>query len=353
MNLSEEQILNALSHVIEPELKQDIVTAGLVNVTGIEGNEVRIEVKVHSPAMHSKKAMEEACIFNIKRFMGNDADVKVTIIPLRKSAPRQNEAEPLPGIDRIIAVASGKGGVGKSTVAVNIAAGLAKKGFRTGIVDADIYGPSVPLMMDVFNARPEVMEVSGMPLMGPVEKYGVKIMSIGFFAEANQAIPWRGPMAVKALKQMFTDVAWGELDYLIIDLPPGTGDIHLSLVQSVPLAGAIIVSTPQLVALADARKAVNMFRLAAINVTVLGMVENMSWFSPPELPGKKYYLFGKEGARKLAEELELPLLGEIPLTEEIREGGDKGKPAVLYENSVQENAFMRLVEKIIVAVPAK
>lgn len=349
MEITQENIYKALSNVIEPDLKKDIVTLGLVSDLKIEGGRIRFKVQVSNPAMHNKKRMEEACEFQLKRFFP-EAELAVEV----EALPQQNQRDAeqrsmLPGVKKIIAVASGKGGVGKSTITANLAAGLAAKGYKVGLIDADIYGPSIPMMFDVLDEKPGVIEIEGKTYMKPVENYGVKILSIGFFAQPNQAVVWRGPMAAKALLQMFTDAWWGDLDFMLIDLPPGTGDIHLSLVQSAPLTGAIIVSTPQEIALADAKKGVAMFRLPSINVPVLGMVENMSWFTPEELPDNKYYIFGKDGAKNLSERLNIPLLGQIPLVQSIRESGDAGRPAVLQENTLQAKSFKELVEKLLKA----
>ncbi len=353
MEMNSENILKTLSNVIEPDLKKDIVSLGLVSNLKIDGNKVSFAVQVSNPAMHSKKRMEEGCVFQIKRFFP-EAEIIVDV----QSLPQQNQRNPeqrkiLPGVKNIIAIASGKGGVGKSTITANVAAELALRGFKVGLIDADIYGPSIPMMFDVMREKPGVVEVDGKSCMKPVENYGVKILSIGFFSEPNQAVVWRGPMASKALTQMFSDVHWGELDFMLIDLPPGTGDIHLSLVQVAPLTGAIIVSTPQAVALADARKGVAMFRLPSINVPVLGIVENMSYFTPAELPDNKYFIFGKDGAKELSEQLNIPLLAQIPLVQSIRESGDAGRPAVLQENTPQSNAFKNLVENILGKVELK
>lgn len=347
MDLNNETVLNALRKVPEPDLGKDIVELGLVSNIEVDGLKVRFTVQVSNPAMHSRKRMEEACIFNVQRALGKEVQVEVQVEGIDvDAAPELRKV--LPGVKNIIAVASGKGGVGKSTVTANLAVGLASRGFKVGLVDADIYGPSMPLMLDVFNEKPGTTKKGEKSLMLPVENFGVKMLSIGFFADPDQAIVWRGPMASKALNQMFKDADWGELDYMLIDLPPGTGDIHLSLVQAVPLTGAIIVSTPQGIALADAKKGVAMFQLPQINVPVLGIVENMAWFTPDELPDNKYYIFGKEGARNLAEDLNVPLLGQIPLVQSIREASDVGRPAVLQNNTPSAAAFAELLDQVLV-----
>lgn len=344
--MTTEEILKALSNVQEPDLKKDIVTLDLVSDIKTDGNKISFTLKVSNPAMHSRKRMEEACRFAIQRSLGKQYEVDINIIALgNERSPEQRSI--LPGVKYIVAIASGKGGVGKSTVTANLAAGLAKKGFKVGLVDADIYGPSMPIMFDVEKEKPRGTEIDGKTYIIPVENYGVKMLSIGFFAEPDQAIVWRGAMATKALTQMFRDAWWGDLDYMLIDLPPGTGDIHLSLVSLVPLTGAIIVSTPQAVALADARKGVGMFQMDNIKVPVIGIVENMSYFTPAELPENKYYIFGQGGARELAEELHLPLIAELPLVQSIREAGDIGRPAVLQEGTVSQIAFDLMVTRFI------
>ncbi|MBL4862811.1 MAG: Mrp/NBP35 family ATP-binding protein, partial [Crocinitomicaceae bacterium] len=298
MKLLRENVLDVLGSVLEPDLKKDIVSANLVEDLKIEGNKITLKVLVSNPAMHARKRMQEAVEFNVKKGLGKDIEVVCEVAPMPvevKSVHRKI----LPEVKHIVAIASGKGGVGKSTVTANLAGGLVKAGYKVGIVDADIYGPSMPTMFDVVEERPTMLDVEGTPKINPVVSYGIKILSIGFFTEQDNAVVWRGPMASKALTQMFTDAHWGKLDYLLIDLPPGTGDIHLSLVQTVPLDGAIIVSTPQEVALADARKGVNMFKLESINVPVIGIIENMAWFTPEELPENKYYIFGRDGAKNL------------------------------------------------------
>ncbi|MBK6756006.1 MAG: Mrp/NBP35 family ATP-binding protein [Flavobacteriales bacterium] len=337
MPITQEAIHAALSRIIEPDLKKDIVALDLVREVVIDENTVHVHVEVSNPAMHSRKRMEEAVVFNLQQALGKEVKVVVNVTPL--SGERGTLRKVLPHVKHIVAVASGKGGVGKSTVTANLAAGLAQRGWKVGLVDADIHGPSMPLMFDVVHERPRTRDVDGKAMIVPVESHGVKLLSIGFFAAQDQAIVWRGPMASKALEQLFKDADWGELDLLLVDLPPGTGDIHLSLVQAVPLTGAIIVSTPQPVALADARKGVGMFRLPSVNVPVLGIVENMAWFTPEELPENKYYIFGKGGARALAEELQVPFLGEVPLVQSIREAGDVGRPAVLQGNTPSAKAF--------------
>ncbi|MBK6543254.1 MAG: Mrp/NBP35 family ATP-binding protein [Flavobacteriales bacterium] len=337
MPITQEAIHAALSRIIEPDLKKDIVALDLVREVVIDENTVHVHVEVSNPAMHSRKRMEEAVVFNLQQALGKEVSVVVNVTPL--SGERGTLRKVLPHVKHIVAVASGKGGVGKSTVTANLAAGLAQRGWKVGLVDADIHGPSMPLMFDVVHERPRTRDVDGKAMIVPVESHGVKLLSIGFFAAQDQAIVWRGPMASKALEQLFKDADWGELDLLLVDLPPGTGDIHLSLVQAVPLTGAIIVSTPQPVALADARKGVGMFRLPSVNVPVLGIVENMAWFTPEELPENKYYIFGKGGARALAEELQVPFLGEVPLVQSIREAGDVGRPAVLQGNTPSAKAF--------------
>ena len=345
MEITRESVLEVLGSILEPDLKKDIVSAGLVEELKIEGNIISLKVYVSNPALHARKRMKEALEFNLKRsFKEIEVQTEVAGIPAEAKATHRKI---LPEVKNIVAIASGKGGVGKSTVTANIAGGLAKAGYRVGIVDADIYGPSMPTMFDVVHERPTMLDIEGTPKINPVLSYGIKILSIGFFTEQNNAVVWRGPMAAKALTQMFTDAYWGELDYLLIDLPPGTGDIHLSLVQTVPLDAVVIVSTPQEVALADARKGVNMFQLDSINVPVLGIIENMAWFTPEELPENKYYIFGRDGAKNLAHGMNVPFLGHIPLVQGVREAGDIGKPAVFQENTIVANAFEELVSTFV------
>jgi ATP-binding protein involved in chromosome partitioning len=346
MEITKEKVLDALRNVDDPDLKKDIVTLGMVQDIVIDGKNVSFKVVLTTPACPMKEMIQRACVNAIIHFVDKEAKPNV-IMTSNTTSNRTDNRVLLPHVKNVIAVASGKGGVGKSTIAANLAAGLAKLGAKVGLIDADIYGPSQTIMFDVLNEKPTMTKLEGIDKMIPVENYGVKLLSIGFFAGANQAVPWRGPMASRALIQLFSDAEWGELDYMIVDLPPGTGDIHLSFVQQVPVTGAVIVSTPQNVALADARKAVSMFRMPAINVPVLGIVENMAYFTPAELPQNKYFIFGKEGAKHLAEEIGVPLLGQIPIVQSIREAGDAGRPAILQENTLQAIALMEMVNQIV------
>lgn len=342
--ITKERVLEALGNVDDPDLKKDIVSLGMVKDLVVEGKKVSFTVVLTTPACPMKDMIHKACVNAVIHFVDKDAEVNVNMTANVTSGKGAKPA--LPGVRNIIAVASGKGGVGKSTVASNLAVALAKQGAKVGLVDADIYGPSMPLMFDVLHDKPAMTQKDGKNYMVPVESYGVKLLSIGFFAEPGQPIPWRGPMATRALNQLFSDADWGELDYMIIDLPPGTGDIHLSLVSAVPLTGAVIVSTPQQVALADAQKAIGMFQMPAINVPVLGIIENMAYFTPAELPNNKYYIFGKAGAKDLAAKLGVPVLGEIPIVQSICESGDAGRPAVLQENTPQAEAFMQMAKNV-------
>lgn len=351
--VNRENVLEALSKVMEPDLKKDIISLNLVDELKVSETKISFSVKVSNPAMHSRKRMEDACAFALERTFGDHIDVEVTAVALPKEEQTNETRRTLPGVKHIIAVASGKGGVGKSTVAANLAAGLAQQGFTVGFVDADIYGPSAPTMFDLAHDKPRAVEIDGKQYIEPLRAYGVKILSIGFFADASQAIVWRGAMATKALTQLFNDAYWGDLDYMIVDLPPGTGDIHLSLVQTVPLTGAVIVSTPQEVALADAKKGVSMFQLDSINVPVLGLIENMSYFTPPELPNNKYHIFGRDGARLLAENLNIPFLGELPIVQSIREAADVGRPAVLQEGTIAAEAFNNIIGNFVKQVNAR
>ncbi len=344
MNITKEQVLDALKNVDDPDLKKDLVTLGMIHDLEVEGKNVSFTVMLTTPACPMKEMIHKACVNAVLHFVDKEAIVNVKMSANVSSSKKSGPL--LPKVKNIIAVASGKGGVGKSTIASNLAAALAKQGASVGLVDADIYGPSQTIMFDVLHEKPMIKNVDGVNKIVPVESYGVKLLSIGFFADTSQAIVWRGPMAVKALNQLFSDADWGELDYMIIDLPPGTGDIHLSLVGSIPLNGVVIVSTPQNVALADAQKGIGMFQLPQINVPVLGIVENMAYFTPAELPNNKYYIFGKGGAKALAEKLNIPLLGEIPLVQSICESGDAGRPAVMQDNTPQAQAFMELASSV-------
>ena len=345
-----EAILDALRGVVEPELGKDVVSLELVEVDGTSGDHgagLTLTVKSSNPAMHARKRMQEAVEFALERAFGKPVECEVKVVPLKQEERTLETRKVLPGVEHVIAVASGKGGVGKSTVSSNLAVALAQLGYKVGLVDADIHGPSVPTMFDVAGEKPQPVEVEGKTKIEPIEQYGVKVLSIGFFADPDQAIVWRGPMASRALNQLFTDADWGKLDFMIVDLPPGTGDIHLSLVQQIPLSGAVIVSTPQDVALADARKGVGMFRLDELKVPVLGMVENMAYFVPPDMPEKKYHIFGRDGVKRLADSLEAPFLGELPLLQTIREAGDAGRPAALQTNGEAAAAFRSVVANLL------
>lgn len=346
MKIDKKDILSALETISVSGEGKNMVESGVVQNVMIFGNEVVIDLVLTTPAMHIKKRAEDDVKKTIREKISPEVDVKVNI---KVDAPKKPtiKGKEIPGIQNIIAIASGKGGVGKSTVTANIAVSLAKMGFKVGVLDADIYGPSIPLMFDVALERPLSVNVGGKSKMKPIENHGVKVLSIGFFTKPNQAVIWRGPMAAKALNQLIFDAAWGELDFMLVDLPPGTGDIHLSIMQSLPITGAVVVSTPQNVALADARKGVAMFQQENIQVPVLGLVENMAYFTPEELPENKYYIFGKEGAKNLAEDLNVPLLGEIPLVQSIREAGDVGRPAAMQTGTMLEEAFEELTKNVV------
>ncbi len=340
--ITKEQVLQALGNVEEPDLKKDLVTLNMIQDIHIEGNNLSFSVILTTPACPLKALIENACRNAIAYFISKE--IKVTVNMTSRVTSQKNTG--VPGVKNIIAVASGKGGVGKSTVAVNLALGLAKTGAKVGLIDADIYGPSIPIMFGLEGVRPKSTQVDGKTRIEPIEKYGIKLLSIGFFTDPNQPVPWRGPMVSTAVKQLFNDADWGELDYLIVDLPPGTGDIHITVTQSFPVTGAVIVTTPQNVALADAKKGIGMFMMPAINVPILGIVENMSYFTPPELQENKYYIFGQGGGKKLADQLEVPFLGEIPLIKGISDSGDAGMPIVLSEDSHLNLAFMEMARRV-------
>ena len=329
MKLTKEVVIAALQHITLPNENQNIVDSGAIKNIQLFGSDVELDVEIKNPTLQYKKKVEVDCLKAIHEHAYEKSKVKVNLIVNAPVKENNIKGNPIPGVENIIAVSSGKGGVGKSTIAANLAVGLSDLGYKVGVIDADIYGPSMPIMFGLEGETPTTVNVDGKSKIKPLESYGVKLLSIGFFAQSQQAVVWRGPMASKALNQLLWDTHWGELDYLVVDLPPGTGDIHLSLVQSIPLTGAVVVSTPQHIALADARKGVNMFRMDSIDVPVLGMIENMSYFTPEELPDNKYYIFGKEGAKGLAEQMDIDLLAEIPIVQSIREAADAGRPAIL------------------------
>ena len=346
MKLDRKEILKALETItIAGEGKNMVESGAIANVVTF-GDEVVVDLVLHTPAMHIKKRAEDDIKKTILEKVSAEAKIKINS---KVEVPDKPEVKgkAIPGIKNIIAVASGKGGVGKSTVTANLAVSLAKMGFSVGVLDADIYGPSMPIMFDVENEKPISIEVDGKSKMKPIESYEVKMLSIGFFTSPSQAVIWRGPMASKALNQMIFDANWGELDFMLIDLPPGTGDIHLSIMQSLPVTGAVVVSTPQAAALADARKGVAMFLSDAINVPVLGIIENMAYFTPEELPENRYYIFGKEGARNLATDLNVPFLGEVPIVQSIREAGDYGRPAALQTGSIIGTVFENITRNVV------
>lgn len=340
-------IIEALKHVRYPGTGNDIVSSGMVkDDIRIDGNKISFTIIFEKPNDPFAKSVVKAAEQAILTYIGDDIDIKGNIFTEMKEVAKPKVNSVLPEVKNIIAVFSGKGGVGKSTVSSNLAISLSKLGYKVGLLDADIHGPSIPKMFGVEDARPFMDEVDGKQLISPIEKYGVKLLSIGFFVDPNNALVWRGSMASNALKQLITDANWGELDYFVMDLPPGTGDIHLTLVQTMGITGAVIVTTPQDVALADARKGINMFTGDKVNVPILGLVENMAWFTPAELPENKYYIFGKEGGKKLAEELDIPLLGQIPIVQSIREGGDAGLP-IAQQETITSAAFLELAEKVV------
>lgn len=343
MTFTKEDIIKALSSVQDPDLKKDLVTLNMIRDIDITPGSVTFTVVLTTPACPLKEMIRQDCLKAVQLVVGENVDIQ--IIMTSSVTSNRSHTPLLSGVKNIIAIASGKGGVGKSTVTSNLAVALAQTGASVGLIDADIFGPSVPVMFNCEAEQPEVKQINGKNVIIPLEQYGVKLMSIGFLAPADSAVVWRGPMASAALKQFISDADWGDLDYLLIDMPPGTSDIHLTLVQTVPVTGAIIVTTPQKVALADATKGLAMFRQPQINVPVLGVIENMAYFTPEELPDNKYYIFGKDGGKNLAQKFNVPLLGQIPIVQSIRESGDSGRPVVLKEG-VLGSIFLRLAESV-------
>ncbi len=345
MAFTTEQVIQSLRQVIHPEKEQDIISLGMVEDITIEENRIGFKLNLKKSNDPFAKSIEKACVKAIQSHLDKGVEVKCEI--LVKGSKKTEPERPLAGVKNIIAIASGKGGVGKSTVAVNLAVALASKGLNVGLVDADVYGPSIPKMFGVESEKPILEKMDGKDRIIPVEKYGVKMLSIGFFVNQEDALVWRGPMATSALKQLITDGHWGNLDYLLIDLPPGTGDIHLTMVQTISVTGAVIVSTPQAVALADVVKGISMFTGKQVNVPVLGLIENMAWFTPAELPDNKYYIFGKEGCKALAKQYDIELLGQIPLVQGICESGDSGNPVARMQDSISGKAFAELADRLI------
>jgi ATP-binding protein involved in chromosome partitioning len=350
MKFNKSDILLALETITIAGEGQNMVASGAVTNVMTFADEAVVDITIDSPALHIKKRAEADIIKTLQEKVSSKLKVQVNITvqaPAKPSNPNLIKGKPIPGIKNIIAIASGKGGVGKSTVTANLAITLSKMGFKVGVLDADIYGPSIPIMFDLANERPLSVNVDGKSKMKPLENYGVKVLSIGFFTKPDQAVIWRGPMASKALNQLIFDAVWGELDFMLLDLPPGTGDIHLSIMQSLPITGAVVVSTPQTVALADAKKGVAMFQQESIDVPVLGIIENMSYFTPAELPDNKYYIFGKQGAKHLAEDSKIPFLGELPLIQSIREAGDAGHPVALQDGTAIEEIFIDITKNVV------
>jgi ATP-binding protein involved in chromosome partitioning len=350
MKLTKEVVISALQRITLPNEDQNIVESGAIKNIQLFGSDVELDVEIKNPTLQYKKKVEVDCLKAIHDYAYEKSKVKVNLIVNAPVKENKIKGNPIPGVKNIIAVSSGKGGVGKSTIAANLAVGLSDLGYKVGVIDADIYGPSMPIMFGLEGETPTTVNVDGKSKIKPLENYGVKLLSIGFFAQSQQAVVWRGPMASKALNQLLWDTHWGELDYLVVDLPPGTGDIHLSLVQSIPLTGAVVVSTPQHIALADAQKGVNMFRMDSIDVPVLGMIENMSYFTPEELPDNKYYIFGKEGAKGLAEQMDIDLLAEIPIVQSIREAADAGRPAILQGATAIAIELLNMAKNVVASI---
>ena len=350
LDLNKLNIKEVFKKVIFPTTDKNFIDLGVILNIQLFGNEVVLDIEISNPTLQFKKRIENICVEALQKQFGNTIVVKLNFIVKKVEKDNKIKGNPIPGVKNIIAVSSGKGGVGKSTISANLSVALVELGYKGGLVDADIYGPSMPIMFDLVGESPNAIDVNGKKKMQPLENYGVKMVSMGLFTQANQAIVWRGPMASKALNQLIWDSHWGELDYLIVDLPPGTGDIHLSLVQAIPITGAVIISTPQEIALADAEKGVNMFKMDSIDVPVLGIIENMSFFVTEENPDKKYFIFGKDGAKNLAEKLGVELLGQIPIVQSIREAADAGRPGVLQLNTEISNSFINLAKKVVVSI---
>jgi ATP-binding protein involved in chromosome partitioning len=346
--LTKNQISKILSNVHFDSTKEDIISNGSVKNIVVFDKEIVIDLEILKPTLQAKNTIKRKITESLKNNIDFNIDVKINFILISEKEPTiYNSTKKIKNVSNIIAISSGKGGVGKSTITANLAVSLSKMGFKVGILDADIYGPSIPEMFDVSGQKPLAVDVDGKSKMKPIENYGVKILSIGFFTKIDQAVIWRGPMASKALNQMIFDADWGILDFLLVDLPPGTGDIHLSIMQSLPISGAVVISTPQKIALNDARKGVSMFKKENINVPVLGIIENMAYFIPNELPENKYYLFGKEGARNLSTDLNIPFLGEVPIIQSVREAADFGRPAAMQENTISEDIFKNVSKNML------
>ncbi len=350
MKITKAVVLEALSQITLPNVGQNIVESGSIKNVQVFGKDIELDVEIKNPSLQYKKKVELECVKVIHNYVFDKAKIKINFLIKDQEKVAEIKGNPIPGVKNILAVSSAKGGVGKSTISANLAVGLSILGYKVGVIDADIYGPSMHIMFGMDGSVPKSVIIDGKSKIKPFESYGVKLLSIGFFAQSQQAVVWRGPMASKALNQLIWDTYWGELDYLVVDLPPGTGDIHLSLVQSIPLTGAIVVSTPQNIALADAKKGVNMFRMKSINVPVLGMVENMSYFIPEEFSEKKYYIFGKEGAKGLAEQMSIDLLAEIPIIQSLREAADAGRPAVLQGDTPIALQLIKLAKNVVAVI---
>ena len=347
MKLNKEEVIKALETITAPGTGENLIDSKAVTNIMVFGDEIDIDIRLFNPSLQARKKLEVSILEVIHQKVYPKAKIKINIKVEKPAHVKSIKGKPISGIDSIIAISSGKGGVGKSTVTANLAVTLAKMGCSVGVLDADIYGPSMPTMFDMEGKRPLSVNVDGKSKMAPIENYGVKVLSIGFFTQANQAVVWRGPMAAKALNQMIFDAAWGELDFLLIDLPPGTGDIHLSIVQSLPLNGVVVVSTPQNVALADAKKGIAMFNQESINVPVLGIIENMAYFTPKELPDNKYYIFGRQGAENLAADYDVPFLGALPLVQSVREAADLGRPAALQQETPVQQSITEVTQNMV------